>query len=217
MQSANRIANGTFGDFNPYLYELSPLVLYEQYKGSKLLTQVFERINYFIKTNYIDYLKELSNAMSVNGSKDIFLAFYMRNYFGIERPLGSASMASYYDIEEQFDIKNVIYDEAAEYDGKIGILEFKKYIRFILDYENEVLNIPTLASFAARWIECKLSDIMIIQSIDTTTFYIPQTFTSGEFIKLIFAYAKPLNLPYGAKIEFRYKNTEVAPEEDTTV
>lgn len=203
------ISQGVFENVIPFEFQLEPIYLYEQYRGNKLLNEVFERLNIFIRSNYIGWLERFLEAMSFEHSNNLYLAFYAQNYFGIARPLGSASLNSYYDIEEMFDSENVIYDESSFYDGKIGLRDFKKYLQFRLDYSYAVSNIQMLASFAAKWVECELSEIQIVQSVDTTTFYIPQTFSSGEFIKLIFAYSNELGMPYGCKIEFRYSNNPV--------
>lgn len=203
------ISQGTFESVIPFKFSLEPLYLYEQYRGNKLLNEVFERLNVFIRSNYIEWLERYLEAMSFEGSNNLYLAFYAENYFGVKRPLGSASLNSYYDIEEMFDTENTIYDESSYYDGKVGLKDFKKYLQFRLDYSYAVSNIQMLASFAAKWVECELSDIQIVQSIDSTTFYIPQTFSSREFIKLIFAYSNELGLPFGCKIEFRYRDISV--------
>lgn len=203
------ISQGVFENVIPFEFQLEPIYLYEQYRSNKLLNEVFERLNIFIRSNYIGWLERFLEAMSFEHSNNLYLAFYAQNYFGISRPLGSASLNSHYDIEEMFDTENVIYDESSFYDGKIGLRDFKKYLRFRLDYSYAVSNIQMLASFAAKWVECELSEIQIVQSVDTTTFYIPQTFSSGEFIKLIFAYSNELGMPYGCKIEFRYSNNPV--------
>lgn len=203
------ISQGVFENVIPFEFQLEPIYLYEQYRGNKLLNEVFGRLNIFIRSNYIEWLERFLEAMSFKHSNNLYLAFYAQNYFGIARPLGSASLNSYYDIEEMFDTENTIYDESSFYDGKIGLRDFKKYLQFRLDYSYTVSNIQMLASFAAKWVECELSEIQIVQSVDTTTFYIPQTFSSGEFIKLIFAYSNELGMPYGCKIEFRYSNNPV--------
>lgn len=211
VSQPSSIANGSFEYFAPQRYQLTPIYLYEQYRSSALLREVFERLNNYIQSNYIAWLENFLNNISFHNSNNLFLGFYLQNYFGIARPLGSASLNSYYDIEEKFDTENTIYDESAFYDGKVGLKDFKKYIQFRLDYSYAVTNIQMLASFAAKWIECELSEIQIVQTIDTTTFYIPQTYSSGEFIKLIFAYFNELGLPYGCKIEFRYKDGSSNP------
>lgn len=203
------ISQGVFENVIPFEFQLEPIYLYEQYRGNKLLNEVFERLNIFIRSNYIGWLERFLEAMSFEHSNNLYLAFYAQNYFGIARPLGSASLNSYYDIEEMFDSENTIYDESSFYDGKVGLRDFKKYLQFRLDYSYAVSNIQMLASFAAKWVECELSEIQIVQSVDTTTFYIPQTFSSGEFIKLIFAYSNELGMPYGCKVEFRYRDISV--------
>lgn len=203
------ISQGVFENVIPFEFQLEPIYLYEQYRGNKLLNEVFKRLNIFIHSNYIGWLERFLEAMSFEHSNNLYLAFYAQNYFGIARPLGSASLNSYYDIEEMFDSESVIYDESSFYDGKIGLRDFKKYLQFRLDYSYAVSNIQMLASFAAKWVECELSEIQIVQSVDTTTFYIPQTFSSGEFIKLIFTYSNELGMPYGCKIEFRYRDISV--------
>lgn len=206
MPNSPSISQGVFENVIPFKFQLEPIYLYEQYRSNKLLNEVFERLNIFIRSNYIEWLERFSEAMSFEHSNNLYLAFYAGNYFGVKRPLGSASLNSYYDIEEMFDSENTIYDESSYYDGKIGLRDFKKYLQFRLDYSYDVSNIQMLASFAAKWVECELSDIQIVQSVDTTTFYIPQTFSSGEFIKLIFAYFNELGMPYGCKVEFRYSD-----------
>lgn len=184
-----------------------PLHLYYQYRDSEALESFFDVLHKLINVEYFEFMKTIVDEQSIEKSRTEYLAFWSLNMLGLYKPLGAASLNVFYDIEERYDDSPPLtYDDAQEYDGTIGLPEFKRFLSFLLDYSEPVININTLVQFAARW--CKfndLSQVSIEPTLDGLTICVPTTQQSGEFLKLLRAYYNELGLPYGVNVDIRYK------------
>lgn len=184
-----------------------PLHLYYQYRDNEALESFFEVLHNLINAEYFEFMRVAIAEQSVEHSRTEYLAFWSLNMLGLYKPLGAASLNVFYDIEERYDDSPPLtYDDAQEYDGTIGLPEFKRFLSFLLDYSEPVININTLVQFADRW--CKFGDltqVSIEPSLEGLTIRVPTTQQSGEFLKLLRAYYNELGLPYGINVDIRYK------------
>lgn len=183
------------------------LHLYYQYRNNAALEEFFEVVHSVIQEYYFEFLQIGNNETNLSKSRTEYLGFWSLNMLGLYKPLGAASLNVFYDIGEKFDNNPpLVYDDSQEYDGTIGLTEFKQYLLFILDYSRLVINIDTLINFAQNW--CKFSsprEVDIKSTNDGITLRIPTTQQSGEFLKLLRAYYNELGLPFGGSVDIRYK------------
>lgn len=185
-----------------------PLHLYYQYRNNEALEEYFEVVHSVIQEYYFEFLQIGNNETNLEKARTEYIGFWSLNMLGLFKPLGAASLNVFYDIGEKFDnLPPLVYDDSQEYDGTIGLTEFKQYLLFILDYSRSVINIDTLISFAQNW--CKFespSEVTIESTNDGITLKIPTTQQSGEFLKLLRAYYNELGLPFGSYVDIKYKD-----------
>lgn len=184
------------------------LHLYYQYRDNAALEEYFEIMHAIITEYYYDFVATTLNELNISKARTDYLAFWSLNMLGLHKPLGAASLNVFYDIGEKFDaLPPLVYDDAQDYDGTVGLTEFKQYLRFILDYSNEVISIPVLCEFAQNWGKFdSIRDVAIESTNDGIVLKIPTTQQSGEFLKLLRAYYNELGLPFGSTVDIRYKD-----------
>lgn len=180
--------------------------LYYQYQDVPALEELFEVIRKFINREYFGLVLEMVRDTSVENARSNYLSFWSQYFLGLYKPLGAASANLHYDTEEQYD-GIIQYDEADVYDGTISLEHFKHYLKFILDYSREIINLDTFVSFIVEQIGCVKADVVVEQTWDGITLRVPQTQGSSDFLRLYNAYYNDLGLPYGVKLGVRYINS----------
>lgn len=186
--------------------EANNLHLYYQYRENAILVKFFQVIHSYINNNYFKFLKiALENTQPLK-AKNNYLTFWALHMLGLNKPLGAASLNTFYDVEDQYD-NMLTYDDSNEYDGTIGLREFSLYLKFILNYSIPVLNIHSLVMLCDSFCNFEnLKEIKIESSLNGVIIRIPQTQSSAEFLKLLRVYYDDLGLPFGINLEVRYIN-----------
>lgn len=181
--------------------------IYQQYQKLEWLKKYAKFIDNYIKTNYFDKLKSMWETMDVGESLDPYLTFYTKWYFGLFRPLASASMSEFYDIGRLYD-NDMIYDDAQEADGLVSGEDYLKYIKFIYDYTQETWHIDHIVAFVADY--CNIYPTLIYVDYSNKNMIkikIPSSTVMGaDFIKLMINYYDAMCLPFPNVIDFVQMN-----------
>lgn len=200
-----------------YDLKVRPKYVYQQYRSEQWLLDFFSFLDEYIQKNYYDTLDSYINARDILHSNSEYLTFYTRYLLGLYRPLGSASISNYFDIGYLYDKggkdlpqDNLIYDDAAVYDGTISQAQYLTYLRFVCNYDYEICNIDYVCNFVAQWCGINISDIKIelgdegdITPGPKIKIILPLSTATQDFVKLTFNYSDVMGWPKGVDLDFR--------------
>lgn len=188
---------------------------YQQYSKVKWLEDYMKCINQFRNELFIDYIENtFLPSINIRVSKEPYLAYYIQYVFGLYRPLGAASVNSFYDTGEKYDSvsatgKPIIYDDSEEYNGRIGMKEFLILLRFTLNYGQEVVNLPYILNFVAEICDIKVTEIKVAYpDEETIKIIMPNNVATQNFLKMTINYWDWLGLPFGVNLDFSISEDE---------
>lgn len=209
--------------------KVRPKYVYQQYRSEQWLIDFFSFLDEYIQVNYYDKIDSYIEARDILHSNSDYLAFYTRYLLGIYKPLGSASISNYYDIGYVYDKgepdvdssvpsseSNLIYDDAALYDGTISQDQFITYLRFVCNYEYDICNLDYVCNFVAAWCGIKIEQIKIElgdKSVNELVpgpkikITLPLSIATQDFVKLTFNYGDVMGWPKGVDLDFRVDTT----------
>lgn len=207
---------------------VKPQYLYQQYRSEQWLLDFFKLLDDYKQENYYNRITEFIEARDILHSNSDYLTFYTRYLLGIYKPLGSASIANYYDTGDIFDKGGVdlydiyggrsdeseepkepesdlVYDDSAIYDGTISQDQYITYLRFILNYGYEICNLDYICNFVAAWCKISIEEIQVEYFKDSSRimFTLPLTTVTSDFVKLTINYNDVMGWPKGVFLDFR--------------
>ncbi len=188
---------------------------YQQYSKVKWLEDYMKCVNTFRDELFIDYIENtFLPAINIRTSKEPYLAYYIQYMFGLYRPLGAASVNSFYDTGEKYDSvsatgKPIIYDDSEEYNGRISMREFLILLRFALNYGQEVINLPYIINFVAEICDIEVTEIEVTYpNKETIKITMPNNVATQNFLKMTINYFDWLGLPFGVNLDFAISEDE---------
>lgn len=196
-------------------FNLTNLTPYQQYTNVSWYKGVLKCIDEVRNELFIDYINNyFIPAINIQTSQNLYLSYYIRYLFGMVHPLGSSSTNSFYDTGEKYDSLTpnnnpIVYDDSEEYNGHISMQDFTILLRFVLNYGEEIFNLPMLIKFVSEICDINPNEIKIeFSNIDTIKFTLPNVLKATEFVKSTINYYDWLGLPIGINLDFAIELAE---------
>lgn len=190
--------------------QVKPQYLYQQYRSEQWLLDFFRLLDDYKQENYYNRITEFIEARDILHSNSDYLTFYTKYLLGIDKPLGSASIANYYDTGDTYDEsgeskKPLVYDDSAIYDGTITQAQYITYLRFIFNYGYEICNLDYLCNFVATWCKIPIDSIRVqyFKNSSRIMITLPLTTETSDFVKLTINYNDVMGWPKGVFLDFK--------------
>lgn len=198
--------------------KVKPQYLYQQYRSEQWLLDFFKLLDDYKQENYYSRITEFIEARDILHSNSDYLTFYTKYLLGIDKPLGSASIANYYDTGDTYDEsgesqKPLQYDDSAIYDGTITQAQYITYLRFIFNYSYEICNLDYICNFVAAWCKIPIDSIKVqyFKNSSRIMISLPLTTETVDFVKLTINYGDVMGWPKGVFLDFKVDSSTKLP------